>query len=120
MKYMFLIYADESRVISSDELVELKARHAEVIRDATAQGILDRAEPLKSTRFATTVRKENGKRVVTDGPFAESKEQLVGYYILDLPSLEEAVQWAERIPAGPQGSEVAVEIRPLPGPIRID
>ncbi len=111
MKYMFLIYSDESIPLSSHDLAEITAGHTAVMADARAKGKLVAAEPLRSSRHATTVR----KGIVTDGPFAEAKEQLAGYYILDVESQEEAIEWAHRIPTGCKGGPGAVEIRPLPG-----
>lgn len=118
MKYMFLIFADESRRLTSEERQTLAERHCAVVRDASSRGILVAAEPMKPTRFATTVRKQSGQPVVSDGPYAESKEQMSGYYILDLDTLDEAIEWASRIPAGPLGAEGGVEIRLLPGVAR--
>jgi hypothetical protein len=71
------------------------------------------AEPLMPTSTATTVRHKDGKLVVTDGPFAETKEQLAGYYILDCENLDEAIDWAGRIPTECGGREGSVEIRPI-------
>ncbi len=115
MQYLFLIYGDDLRYRTEAENEQLVRRHSGVIRDAQSSGVFVAAEPLKSTRFATTVRKQSGNPVVTDGPFIESKEQLIGYYILKLDTREEAIEWAGRIPAGPEGCEGAVEIRIFPG-----
>jgi hypothetical protein len=71
------------------------------------------AEPLKPTSTATTVRAQDGKTVIVDGPFAETKEQLAGYYILDCSDLDEAIDWAKKIPTGCKGAEGCIEIRPL-------
>jgi hypothetical protein len=82
--------------------------------DETARrGILQGAEPLAPTATAKTVRFEEGKRVLTDGPFAETKEQLAGYYILDCRDIDEAVEWASKIPTACGGGTGCVEIRPL-------
>jgi hypothetical protein len=61
------------------------------------------------------VRLQNGKPMITDGPFAETKEQLAGYYILDCENLDEAIEWAAKIPTACKGGEGCIEIRPLPG-----
>ncbi|HUN67912.1 MAG TPA: YciI family protein, partial [Burkholderiales bacterium] len=67
------------------------------------------------TSTATTVRLRDGRPLITDGPFAETKEQLAGYYILDCKDLDEAIEWAARIPTGCKGREGCIEIRPMPG-----
>jgi hypothetical protein len=69
--------------------------------------------PLARTSNATTVRIDNGKPLVTDGPFAETKEQLAGYYVLDCKDLDEAIVWAAQIPTTCGGSLGSIEIRPL-------
>jgi len=71
------------------------------------------ADPLQPTATATTVRTENGRPLVLDGPFAETKEQLAGYYTLDCKDLDEAIEWAAKIPTGCKGGEGCIEIRPL-------
>ena len=71
------------------------------------------ADPLQPTATATTVRTENGRPLVLDGPFAETKEQLAGYYTLDCKDLDEAIEWAAKIPTGCKCGEGCIEIRPL-------
>ena len=78
--------------------------------DMREAGVLRGGAELKPTHSATTVRVKNGKTVATDGPFAETKEQLGGYYIIDVPNLDEAVKWAARCPAAQGGS---IEVRPV-------
>jgi hypothetical protein len=77
------------------------------------RGIFVAGDPLQPTATATTVRKEDGKPLVLDGPFAETKEQLAGYYILDCNNLDEAIEWAAQIPTGCRGGEGCIEIRPV-------
>ena len=115
MRYMFLIYSRETEMADSEELERLKAAHWAVIDDARARGILEGAEPLQPTVTATTIRIEGGGPLILDGPFAETKEQLAGYYILDCKDLDEAITWARRIPTGCRGGEGCVEIRPIAG-----
>jgi hypothetical protein len=116
MRYMMLIYSRESPAMrSEEERRELRASHAKVMREAKQKGILLGAEPLAPTSSATTVRVENGKPLVTDGPFAETKEQLAGYYILDCANLDEAIDWAAKIPTSCKGGAGCIEIRPMPG-----
>jgi hypothetical protein len=83
--------------------------------EAARKGVFQAAEPLAPTSTATTVRIDGGKTLITDGPFAETKEQLAGYYILECENLDEAIEWAARIPTACKGGEGCVEIRPLPG-----
>ncbi|MGA2119582.1 MAG: YciI family protein [Bryobacteraceae bacterium] len=116
MRYMLLIYTRETEDgPSPEEVASLKAAYWEVIDDAARKGVLLGAEPLARTATATTVRIDNGRVLITDGPFAETKEQLAGYYMLDCENLDEAIEWAARIPAGSKGREGSVEIRPMPG-----
>src|SRR5690349_7756763 len=93
----------------------VKQAHWEVIEETTRKGILQGCEPLAPTRTATTVRVQNGAVLTTDGPFAETKEQLAGYYILDCKDLNEAIGYAARIPSACGGKQGCIEIRALPG-----
>jgi len=116
MRYMMLIYSRElDGPLPPEEDARIRAGHRAVMEDAARRGILRGAEPLSPTSTATTVRVENGRPLITDGPFAETKEQLAGYYILDCENLDEAIEWAARIPTGCKGAEGSIEIRPLPG-----
>ena len=92
------------------------AAHGAVMRRGHGRkGVLMGAEPLAPTATATTVRVQNGKALITDGPFAETKEQLAGYYILECENLDEAIEWAAKIPTACKGGEGCIEIRPMPG-----
>lgn len=113
MRYMFLIYSSETDAVYPAAMQEVAARHGAVMEEARRKGILQGAEPLKPTSTATTVRSQNGKVLTIDGPFAETKEQLAGYYILDCENLDEAIEWAKKIPTGCKGGEGCIEIRPL-------
>jgi hypothetical protein len=81
--------------------------------ETNRRGIFKAAEPLQPTSTATTVRVQNGKVLITDGPFAETKEQLAGYYILDCKDLDEALEWAAKIPTVCGGGSGSVEVRPI-------
>jgi hypothetical protein len=122
MRYMMLIYSKEAPDgPSPEEADQIRAAHWKVMQEAARKGILLGAEPLAPTRTATTVRVQNGKSLITDGPFAETKEQLAGYYILNCENLDEALEWAEKIPTACKGGEGCIEIRPMPGlPARAD
>ena len=116
MNYMFLIYTDEDDFAGRPEAQrrELVERHWRVIDDATERGVLVGANPLQPTRTATTVRSDDsGRTLVIDGPFAETKEQLAGYYIIECSDLDEAVAWAARIPCGCDSAVGSIEVRPL-------
>src|ERR1700751_149084 len=113
MRYMLLVYTreDEMRSGSQEDLGKIRDGHWAVLDETKKRGILQGAEPLAPTATATTVRHQYGRAVVTDGPFAETKEQSARYYILDCKALEEAISYAARIPPGCGGSTGCIEIR---------
>ena len=115
MRYMFLIYSRETDMagMTPTDMEALKAGHWAVMDETRAKGIFYGAEPLHPTATATTVRVNGGKPLVTDGPFAETKEQLAGYYILDCEDLDEAIAWAAKIPTACKGGTGCIEIRPI-------
>jgi len=113
MRYMLLIYSREDCFITQEELAHVAAKHASLLEEGARRGVLKAADPLAPSNTATTVRVENGKVLVTDGPFAETKEQLAGYYILDCRDLDEALDWAAKIPTSCQGAPGYVEVRPI-------
>jgi hypothetical protein len=122
MRYMMLIYSKEQEGgVAAEEAAPVMAAHWAVIDEATSKGVLIGAEPLAPTSTATTVRVQNGQALITDGPFAETKEQLAGYYILDCENLDEAIEWAAKIPTTCRGDSGCIEIRPfLVRPERIE
>jgi hypothetical protein len=114
MRYMMLVYsAEDPDARSAEEANRIRAGHQKTMAEAGRQGILIGAEPLAPTSTATTVRMRDGQAWVTDGPFAETKEQLAGYYILECQNLDEAIEWAAKIPTSCQGETGCIEIRPL-------
>jgi hypothetical protein len=115
MRYMLLIYSreDQASAASREARQAVLQGHRTVMAEAAGKGVLRGAEPLKPTSTATTVRVQNGQALTTDGPFAETKEQLAGYYILECENLDEAIDWAEKIPTACKGAEGCVEIRPI-------
>jgi hypothetical protein len=117
MRYMFLIYSREAARAndSSEAMEQLRAAHWAVMDETRRRGIFEAADPLQPIATATTVRIDAGKPLITDGPFAETKEQLAGYYILDCKDLDEAIGWAGKIPTSCRGGEGCVEIRPIAG-----
>jgi hypothetical protein len=112
---MLLVYTREDAVArsSQEEMQQIMNGHIALMQAAQAKGILEGAEPLAKTSTATSVRRHNGATVITDGPFAETKEQLAGYYILNCNDLNEAIAWAEKIPTACGGLQGCIEIRPL-------
>jgi hypothetical protein len=112
MKYMALIYGDEEvwAGFSEEESGAVYDRYRAFGRDAEEAGVLAGGNELALTRNATTVRVRDDETLVTDGPYTEVKEALGGYYLLECGSLDEALDWAARIPGAEHGS---VEVRPL-------
>lgn len=114
MRYMFLMYSKETdEGPTPEDVVLLKRDHSALISDATAKGILLAVEGLKPSVTATSVRMEHDKPVIIDGPFAETKEQLAGFYILECADLDEAIEWAARMRTGCKGAPGGIEIRPV-------
>jgi hypothetical protein len=113
MQYMMLIYADETqwKKMPGDQLSRVMDEYREFTQGIVKSGHFRAGSQLQPTSTATTVREKNGKRLTTDGPFAESKEQLGGYYLLECKDLDEAVAIAGRIPGVRIGD--IIEIRPL-------
>jgi hypothetical protein len=91
----------------------VRQAHASVMADANSKGVLFGAQPLEPTSTATLVRMEGQKPMIVDGPYAETKEQLAGYYVLECKDLDDAIAWAARIPTACQGGAGCIEIRPL-------
>lgn len=109
MKYMLLIYAGE-QVLSDEEREHCYEESTQLARDLNSRGQFLAANPLQPVTTATSVRVREGKRVVTDGPFAETREQLGGYFLIEAADLDEAISIAARIPGARWGT---VEIRPI-------
>ena len=109
MKYMLLVYLAEDAMSDSEREV-CYVESAQLAQDLNSSGKYLAASPLHPVSTATSVQVRNGKRLVTDGPFAETREQLGGYYLVDARDLNEAMSIAERIPGAKYGT---VEIRPV-------
>jgi hypothetical protein len=109
MKYMLLIYMTEDAMTDAEREACYKDS-AQLARDLHASGQFVSANPLLPVSQATSLRVREGKRLVTDGPFAETREQLGGYFLIDAANLDEALAVASRIPAAKKG---AVEVRPV-------
>jgi hypothetical protein len=113
MKYAVLIYSDEKiwEKMTEPERREMLGRYMALSEDLKKRGQYVLGEPLDATSTATTVRVRDAKTLVTDGPFAETKEQLGGFYIVDVPDLDAALAIAARVPSVHVGS---IEVRPIP------
>jgi hypothetical protein len=112
MEYLALIHADEAAWLGlgEEERSAVYAQYRALSEDAQAAGVLVDGAELAPVASATTVRVRNGQTLVSDGPYAEVKEALGGYFVFDCPTLDEALDWAARIPAAATG---AVEVRPV-------
>ena len=109
MKYMLLIYGDE-QALSQSEREACYGESSHLAHDLKESGHFLATAPLQATATATSVRVRGGKRLVTDGPFAETREQLGGYFLVEATDQEEAIAIAERIPGARIGT---VEVRPV-------
>jgi len=111
MRYLLLIYTPESMEAVPDEVTnEVSAAYGEFPADIRARGIFQAGEALEPTSTATTVQIRDGRTITTDGPFAETKEALGGFYMIDVKDLDEAIELAARIPGAQHGS---IEVRPI-------
>jgi hypothetical protein len=112
MQFMLMINEDESAYAGPNGAALLEATlagHMKLAEDLVAAGVPFSGERLKPAATATTVRSDNGTVTLHDGPFAETHEELGGFYIIDVPGLDEAIEWARRIPV-PKGG---IEVRPV-------
>jgi hypothetical protein len=112
MKYMLLIHDSEKiwGTLSQDEQKRIMADYRRFTEEISASGHYRAGSQLQPISTATSVRVRNGKRLVTDGPFAETHEQLGGYYLVEAKDLDEAIGLAERLPSARMGT---IEIRPI-------
>ena len=116
MHYVLLIYGDESRALqmTPEEIEEARAAvmpdWLRLFDDLQKAGVLVEGNELEMSGDAKTVRLRNGERLVTDGPYAETKEALGGFFLLDCENLDDAIEWAARIPSATRG---VIEVRPV-------
>ncbi len=112
MKYMLLIYEDEKgwATIAEADRQKIYGEYMQFSKDIQESGHCKAGAPLQPTSKATSVKVRNGKRLVTDGPFAETREQLGGYYLVEAKDLDEAIGIAARIPSARHGT---IEVRPV-------
>ncbi len=112
MQYLLMIYGNEAGMLSASkeqagQMIAAYAAYTEAMKKA---GVYIGGNRLQPTSTATTVRAQNGKSNVLDGPYAETKEQLGGYYMIEAPDLDAALAWAARCPGATYG---AIEVRPI-------
>ena len=112
MQYLLLIYGDENgwETMSEEERGQIFQAYGTYTQELQDSGAMVAGDALQPTPTATTVRVRNEETLTTDGPFAETKEQLGGYYLLDCKDLDDALNWAARIPEAKTGS---IEVRPV-------
>ena len=112
MRYALLIYGDQTKAPAegSPEAEQMMQGYGAFTQEVQQSGAMQGGEPLLPVSTATTVRVRDGKTLTTDGPFAETKEQLGGFYLIDVPNLEVALDWAAKCPSARDGS---IEVRPL-------
>ncbi len=119
MKYLCLAYEEETKLnaLSQSEWDQLRRETLDYVDQLRLDGHLIATEPLQSTRTAATVRIRNGELSITDGPFAETKESLGGFFLIDAQDLNEAIRLASRWPSARLGS---IEVRPVEPELRED
>jgi hypothetical protein len=112
MKYLLAIYADESEwsELSEDDRQAMYVEYARFAEDMGRRGMMIDGAELRPTAAATTVRVRDGRTLVTDGPFAETKEQLGGYFVVECESIDDAIEAAGQMPTARHG---CIEVRPL-------
>ena len=112
MKYLLMVYGSEQAMmaLSKETMDQALAAYRAYSEALTKAGVLTGSNRLRPTKSASTVRVSDGKTSVLDGPYAETKEQLGGYFLIDVPDLDAALSWAARCPGASHG---AVEVRPV-------
>ena len=112
MRYLLSIYVDESGFATAtpEEREQMSTAYANFTDEVDKAGVLRGGDGLQPSATSTTVRLRDGEPLLTDGPFAETREQLGGFYLLDCGDLDDAVRWAAKIPSAARGS---VEVRPV-------
>ncbi|HYN70533.1 MAG TPA: YciI family protein [Candidatus Eisenbacteria bacterium] len=122
MKYLLMIYAPEvdPSTVPPEQIRQVAADYDVFTREIVSRGVMLGGEALQPTTTATTLRIQDGRTVITDGPFAETKEALTGFYLVDVADIDEALELAARLPGANWGS---IEVRPIwavPGEIAGD
>jgi hypothetical protein len=109
MQYLLIIYSDEA-FRETAAMQEISAAHMRLGAELQEKGAMVGGNRLKPSDTATTIRTVAGKQTLHDGPYAETREQLAGYYLVEAPDLDAAIAWGKKIPGGPN---YAVEVRPI-------
>ena len=112
MRYLLAIYGDESQrdAMTPEDGIAMMSAYDAYTQEVERAGVMLGGDGLQASSTATTVRVRDNERLITDGPFAETREQLAGYYLLECADLDEAVRWAGKVPSAAMGS---VEVRPV-------
>ena len=112
MQYLLMIYGNEAgmQAASKDQATQMSAAYMAYAEAMKQAGVIRGGERLRPTSEATTVRVKNGKTEVLDGPYADTKEQLGGYFMIDVPDLDAALAWAAKCPGASTGT---MEVRPI-------
>jgi len=112
MQYLLMIYGNEAGMqgASKDQVTQMSAAYAAYTEALKGAGVIRGGERLRPTSEATTVRVKKGKTEVLDGPYADTKEQLGGFYMIDVPDLDAALAWAAKCPGASTGT---MEVRPV-------
>jgi len=110
MQYLLMIYANETERGDPASLQEITAAHMRLGAELRESGAMVGGNRLQASDTATTVRNQNGAQTLHDGPYAETREQLAGYYLIEAADLDAAIGWAKKIPGG---ANYAVEVRPV-------
>jgi hypothetical protein len=117
MRYLLLIYSPDvdMSAVPAEQREAVSQAYNAFTQEARSRGVMEGGAALEPTSTATTVRVREGRTVVTDGPFAETKEALAGFYLFDVKDLDEALEFAARIPGAQEGSIEVRPIREVPG-----
>ena len=110
MKYMLLIYEDQNAYRTPQAMQDVVAAHMRLVADMSEKGVMVAGDGLQGVETATTVRDDGAGKTVHDGPYAETREQLGGYYLIDVADLDAALAWARQVPVAAGGG---VEVRPV-------
>ena len=112
MQYLLMIYGNEAgmQAASKDQVTQMSAAYMAYTEAMKQAGVIRGGERLRPTSEATTVRVKNGKTEVLDGPYADTKEQLGGFFMIDVPDLDAALSWAAKCPGASMGT---MEVRPI-------
>ncbi|MDE3195081.1 MAG: YciI family protein [Acidobacteriota bacterium] len=116
MQYLLMIYGEEAAAtkLTPEQMQAMYGRYVALTNEMKEKGVYIGGNPLQPTATATSVRVRDGQAAITDGPFAETKEQLAGYYLVDCKDLDEALDYAARIPGAALGTIEVRPVRPMP------